>query len=582
MPGMINLGGSKVDVALKAKLTGSAEIGPDYAAAYETLGKFLGKEAEQELAKQIAPRIAREDAELTMKTLVQDIVEDETKDIVDVTARKQARDYAERKLMAEVEKRQLELVAAEQASIFVSRELSEQAGERLTIFAIRTEANRIVQTLAKPLATELRGAVVVMIKEGIEQISLRSIVRKTASELVSGPADFVLIGVQILYNYVDTIMKDIDIKELGLRVMACRDNYVAGYTSGLRGEASGGGEGGAGTLEGASQMLGLKEGGDKFNATLALHLQGTTVTKEKATEALKTQMQGMAINKSAIMASAAPKLQDMMMKSYEKKYSGGAMRWLFGEDLKNSKDYKYFQEYVQQYLQPDKTNTLRARLKRKGVDKEVYITLVMLDSTSDRAQKFRTEDGRHMVTLSGDTENFSGWVAEDGKPLEDYYMDQKAADQTSSDEAKAKQVEDMKDKLRRTTLIAEGTFNGLSLKVTSAKLSGAPDDLEFQEFMRSPAALSMTVNDAGLLVRVEGTERLDKEVTGWEKTYKVSFKAYGASSDPKVEVTDLDGITAEMEAKYFLKPGSPDWYSQLKGVRADLANRRLAALPKLA
>ena len=577
----LKVGGLDVDVVLKAKLTGSFEVGPDYGAAYESLAKFLGKEAEQELAKQIAPKIAKEEAELTMKRMVKEIVEDETKDIADASARKTAREYAERKLMAEVEKRQIEMAAAEQASIFVQRELTEKAGEKLSVMAIRAEAKSIVANLAKPLATELRGAVVVMIKEGIEQITLRSVVSKTAAALVAGPIDFVLVGVQILYGYVDTIMKDMDMKELGLRVMACRDNYVAGYTAGLQGQGGGaGGGGGAGTLEGASQMLGLKEGNDQFNAALALHLKDTTAPKEMATEALKTQMAGLPINRAAIIGAAAPKLQEMIMGAYERKYSGGALRWLFGQDLKESKDYKYFEDYVKTFLKTDQTNTIQARLKRKGEDKEVYITLVMLDSTSDRAQKFRTQDGRHLVSLTGDTENYSGWVAEDGKPLEDYYLDQASADKASSDAAKAEQLEKMKSRLRAMILSADASFTGLGMSINSLSLQRAPDDLEFKEFMRSPAALEMTVKEAGLAVIVNGTQRFDSVVTGWPDDHVVSFRAYGASYAAKVEVTDLDGITKNMLPSNFNKPGTPAWKADVsEAVKAALAEKRLAALP---
>jgi hypothetical protein len=353
--------------------------------------------------------------------------------------------------------------------------------------------------------------------------------------------------------------------------MACRDNYVAGYTAGLRGEAAGGGSAGAGNLEGAAHMLGLKEGGDQFKAIVDRHLQDSQVPKEEAITALKDIMQSATVDRTAILAKAAPKLQEMILSSYEKQFSGGVLRWMFGQDFKESKDYQNFKRYIEGYLQPDKTNTIRTRLKKKGIDNEVYITLIMLDSTSDRASKFRTEDGRYLVTLSGDTENYSGWVTEDGTPLENIYFDQAAADETGSEESKQAHLADMKKKLSSGVLVGEASYNGLAFSFNSFKLTKVPDDLEFQEFMRSPEALGMTVSQAGLAVYVSATQRFDKEVTGWAETREVEFDAFGSSNSPEIKITDSDNVMLD----YSWRTNAKDAFKQ------NLADRRLAALPKL-
>lgn len=581
MPAMLNIGGFKVDVNLKVKVSGTAEVGPDYALVYKELAKKVGKEAEAELAKKIAPEIAKEEMQITYKKLVQELIEDETKDITDATVKKTVTEVAERELMKEMQKRELELAAAKEADFFIRRELTEQATERLSIIAIRSEIRSIVQNIAKPLATELRPLVKAMIKTGIQKASLRGLVQSIAKNLVAGPVDFVLVGIQILYNYVDTIIKDVQLKELGLRVMACRDNYVAGYTAGLNGAASPGGAGGS-NLEGAAHMLGLKEGGDQFKAILDLHLQGSQVPREEAIADLVEMMQGMPINKSSILAKATPKIKEMILSAYEKEHSGGVMRWMFGEDFKSTKDYKHFRDYIEQYLQTGATNTIRARLKRKGVDKEVYVTLVMLDSTSDRAQKFRTEDGRYMVTLSGDTENYSGWVTEDGKPLEDIYMTQDKADDSGSEENKAAHVAEMKRLLSSGVLLINASYNGFGFTFSSVELTRVPDDLKFQEFMRSPDALGMTVTEAGLAVHINATQRYEKAVTGLDANYDVEFSAYGAASNAVVKITDKDGIPTTGATKGIELPDSPSWTAQVKSaVKTSLGDRRLAALPKL-
>ncbi len=195
LPGFANLGGTKINATVNVSVTGSVKVGPDSAKAYKAMMRYLGKEGQKEALEKAAKAIAEEEMELTLRKLVKDIVADEVKDIVDKDARRVAQEYAERKLTQEVQKRQLKLQAAEQASIFVRRELTEKAAEQLSIMAIRAETKSIVAGIAKPLTSQLRVAVRVMVKEGIRQFSAKALGRNIAKSLVAGPADFVLIGV---------------------------------------------------------------------------------------------------------------------------------------------------------------------------------------------------------------------------------------------------------------------------------------------------------------------------------------------------------------------------------------------------
>ena len=62
-------------------------------------------------------------------------------------------------------------------------------------------------------------------------------------ELAGGPVDIVLIGFEILANYMDTLFKAQDLKKLELQTIAVRSNYVSGYKAGMRGRRGGIGRG---------------------------------------------------------------------------------------------------------------------------------------------------------------------------------------------------------------------------------------------------------------------------------------------------------------------------------------------------
>ena len=570
VPGMFDVAGEKIDVAMKVKVTGTIEVGPDYDKIYKALPATMQKA----FGEKAASAVAKEESERFVERMVKEIVADETKDIADPVARKAAKEVAERELQREVAKRELELALAEQTSIFVRRELVEKAGAELSIFAIRSKAQEFVKS-----ATHVGPALRVMIKQGIknaaEKASLKVLARKAVGALVVGPADFVLIGVEILYQYVDTLMKDMDLKELGLRAQAARDGYVLGYATGLRGTPAPGEGGGSGNLEGAAYLLGGKEGKQQFDkivdAHVALHPE---VSKPEAVTAITEIMASAGIDRSQVTAKAFPVLRDMMLKAYEKKYSGGILRALFGGDLKDSNDYKHFKSMIESHLQEGATDRIRARLKRKGSDKEVYVTLVMQDSTSDRARKFRTEDGRYMVRMGGDTKELSGWVTEDGKPLEDIYLTQEEADKTETPEAKAAQLAKMKSKLAAGTLTGSAAYTGLSFSLSGLELTGVPsNDLDFQEFMRSPDAQSMTVGQAGLKVSLDGSQRYDKEVTGEKATYTITFTVFGMATGPGFRNVRRDGSAWEMTS---------GWEAEAKAaLKTALADKPLAALPKL-
>jgi hypothetical protein len=66
-----------------------------------------------------------------------------------------------------------------------------------------------------------------------------------------------------------------------------------------------------------------------------------------------------------------------------------------------------------------------------------------------------------------------------------------------------------------------GRYNQIGFYVSSASLSGVPDDLTFKEFLRSPAFQGMTIFGAGLTATVGGSctwthelfDQLDEDVT---------------------------------------------------------------------
>lgn len=322
-------------------------------------------------------------------------------------------------------------------------------------------------------------------------------------------------------------------------------------------------------------MLGLQEGGQQFNSVVDVHSKNVPgIDRNEAVKDIAEILKDLPINRADIIAKAAPKLQEMMLASYEKEYSGGVLRWLFGSDFKDSKDYQNFKRMIEGYLKPEASNMIRTRLKRKGVDKEVYITLVSLDSTSDRARKFRTEDGRYFVTLSGDTENYSGWVTDEGKPLEDIYLDQAIADETADPEREKERLAKLKKQLAGGALRISAKYNGLGYAFPQASLTNVPaGDLQFQEFLRSPEALSMTVDEAGLSAHVTATQRFDKEVTDYDSTFEVLFVARRGHDGTTIEVWNNGGHPQAVAGDWFARAGAD--------LNRDLGARRLAALPKL-
>lgn len=579
LPRALNVGGTTVSATLSVKATGSAEVGPDYARSVQVLSRVLPKQKILEFLKAAAPAIAKEEAERFSQKLVTEMIEARTADILDPGVRALVRREASQKLAEDVALRELQLQLAEQCSVFIRREMTEEALSKLSIEAIGSAADDIAKTTARrfltgaPQAAMLRQALGATIKQTIKDISLRSMARKAATSLIPGPADFVLILPEILFGYIDTVVKDQEIKTLGLRTLAARDNYVAGYTAALRGAAAGGGGGGAGggNFEGAAQVLGLDDGAKMFDRALDLAgAHGGAAPIDELRRAVAELMAGLPVNRSQIVAAAAPKLKKMMMDAFEKKYSGGLLRTLFGGDFKDSKDYEYFELMIDTHLKEAAGNTTMATL-RNGVK----VPMVMLDATSDRAWYFRTMDGRFTnVTVGGDTKDHSGWITEDGTPLEDIYSSQEAANATKTEEAGANRVEQQRAALAQGVLEVEGVYNVLNFRITSVSLSGVPSDLAFQEFMRSPEFQGLTIAGSGVGALVSGSctwsealhDQLDDDVT-------VDFSAR-MRRDTAMTTVEHDSDHPELTAG--------GWTSALEAtLLRDVGGRRFAQLPSL-
>jgi hypothetical protein len=577
MPRALNMGGTVVNASLDVKLTGSVEVGPDFARHARILSKLLPEEMVLEFLKTAAPAIAKEEADKFTTRLVAEMIEARLPEITDPGVRALVRREASLKLAEDIAARELQVQLAEQCSVFLRREITEKAQSELWLGSIGTAADDIVQRTAKqfltgaPQAAMLRQALGTTLKQAIKEISLKSIARKVAASLVPGPADFVLVLPEILFGYIDTVVKDQEIKTLGLRTLAARDNYVAGYTTGLRGTAAAGGGSGAGNLEGAAHVLGLSDGAKQFDHVLALAgAHGGAAPPDELRRAVAEVMADLPINRSQIIAAAAPKMKKMMMDAFERKYSGGILNFLFGGDFKSSKDYENFELMIDSHLKEGASNTRIANL-RNGVQ----VPVVMLDATSDRAWYFRTLDGRYSnVTIGGDTKSYSGWITEDGTPLEQIYTSQESAEATKTPEADENRVEQHRAALARGILEIEGTYNVLNFKVTDADLSGVPGDLTFQEFMRSPDFQGQTIMGAGVATFVSGSctwskelhEQLDDDVT-------VDFTARLMSGSAHASV-EHDRDHPELTAG--------NWTSSLEAVLLrDVGRRRFAQLPSL-
>jgi hypothetical protein len=431
LAGFLQVGSAKLDAVLKVKVSGTAEIGPDYAKALAAIGKQLPESVAKAFLEKAAPEIAKDEARTFTQQLMKEVVESETAHIADEAVRKQVQKHAEAELAEHIAKKELELELAKKSSFFIQRELMEEASKELSVVAIRAKASSIVAREAIPLVTQLRPAITLMVRQAAKRISLKAMAKNAAKALIPGPADMVLVVPEILYHLFDTLMKDYELKRVGLMASECRDNYVGGYTEALRAKTVGGATtGGAGNLQGTSYALGLTDGAKQLDAVLATFLgQQPDATPEEARAEVGEVMQGTAIDRTAIVAAAQPKLRDILLKSYEKQFSGGVARWLFGDgDFKESKQYDAFLREIDHHLSPSPDKYEVANLANG-----VKVTLVPLEGIDIRNKWFRTLDGKHSnVSIGGDTSTHSGWITEDGRPLEDVYPSQDAADATGT------------------------------------------------------------------------------------------------------------------------------------------------------
>jgi hypothetical protein len=182
------------------------------------------------------------------------------------------------------------------------------------------------------------------------------------------------------------------------------------------------------------------------------------------------------------------------------------------------------------------------------------------------------------------TDTCAGYVSEaSGQPLEEIFTKQEEADETETEENKSEHIAKMKSTLAGGTIHASGSFNGLGISISSARLSGVPTDLSFKEFMRHSSVQGMTLTQAGVSVYLTARQRFDESATGWDDDYTVKFDLYGSPGNPALKITDLDNIPQKIKSgENFNLPPSAAWRNQvISAGKSALGQKRIATFPKL-
>ena len=203
-------------------------------------------------------------------------------------------------------------------------------------------------------------------------------------------------------------------------------------------------------------------------------------------------MQGAPVAEGTIVKLGSPKLMEMMLAAYQKKY---------GEDFKDSKDYEHFARTIALVLSKNTQNRRQATLYINGEATGVVVTLIALDSVGEQAKQFRTLDGKYRVVFEVTDGKYSGWKTSDGTPLELIFTE--PGHESADDEAyQAEQA----SKARRLWISLKGTWSGTTFAATSGSLGGLDkSDLDLREYMRTAAFQSMKLKDFAA-VMVSGTQ----------------------------------------------------------------------------
>lgn len=509
LPGLLRmLDNIVIDVKARVKISGSVDIGPNLEAFAETVAKRLGKEGAKQLAEAATPQLIEEEGRRWAKRYAEEVVAYECRLIADPAQREATEAIARRKVEDEIAARLFEQKVAEQSSFFIRREMQEAAARAapVDIFALRSMVIDVVERVAPAVAGELGPALRMMAREAVAKLSMRGIATNVAKAMAGGPADFVLIGVETLMHIYETAVIDLDLKEIPLIAQASRDNYVAGYAKALKGDVSGEGQsGGADNVPGTALLLGAQEGRQQFNAVVDQHVAlHPGAQRPQVVEDVQAILAGTPINTALIGGKAAPKLRELLLAAYEKQHTGFLDR-LIGNDIKGTQDYQTFAHTLDRNL-----NSSAVHVEPVTLANGVHVALVMLDTTDFRAQVFRTQDGRYLVRFAGDTRTHSGFITDEGTPLEDIYRNQDSADMSAGTEAGVERVAAQRRQLAACALLLVVTFrDDQQPHVIQSRLSGKPSDPRFDEFLRSAGAQALTVAESSVTVTMEGSFKHD-------------------------------------------------------------------------
>lgn len=579
----VSLGGSTLDTSVKITPSVTLTVGVEALSAAKELAKLYPDEAKQ-LVRAAAGEIAEREARIAESKLVDKLVAEE------FLAFASNPKYAE--LLADPAAAEMLKRTTEQA---ITKAAAEQGVHDTLIRIANDEMAKLldappssvvslyeIATVRKAVATELtvqaeRAAFKASITKASEwaivkafkEFSLRKFAEKVALELAGGPVDLVLTGLEVLYNYIDTLFKSQELKTLELRTIAVRENYVTGYTQGMRGEAKGGAKGGKGNIEGQALMMGRYDGRSQFDAKVQSTAGADDFTKAEAEAAVREQVAGMPIATGAIITIASPKLQQMMLDAFEEMYSGGALRKLFGHDFKDTKEYKDFARIIGNVLGKGTQNRTYANLMENGQPTGVTVELIGLDSVGERTTRWRTVDGAYTVRFEVTDDRYSGWKTESGTPLEEIFQGDEA-ESTDDDAYQAAQ----KQKARGLTFYLRGQFPGTSLWAKSASTSADSGDLDLREFMRTADFQGMKLSEFAavqITARQEWTAEFFDELSwdGW-----IIFTATISGGSGGLRILMQNGNEAAVGG------GSDQWKSDtVATLAAWVASKSVAEVP---
>lgn len=489
-PKALRFAGQDGDLKIRVKISGVIEVGPRWELLEGKIVERFGKKALESFRAGMIDTIAREESTLMVQQLSEKIAKEATKDIADTEVRDLAFAQAKQKAMETAAERGIDKTMVD----VMAREAGKVAAEKTDLTAARS-AMRVAAEAGAKETFEALGRTVLKeaIKDTLRAVSLRRLGASMVAALALGPVDVGLIGLDLLATSLIEIVRAQQIKEMGMTSQLVRDNYVKGYRDGLVGKGSGQGQpGGGGSPEGAAFIAGAQDGGSQFQLLLTASMAGRPelaaglITKAEIEEHVKLAAATLDVPTDRILATATPKLEQLLIDAYVKANSG-LLDKVFGRDVKESKSFKDFERVLKSNLQSTATRTTRATLSNG-----VTLTLTALDYTGENARRFRTEDGRHIVKQGGDTTKHSGWITDDGRPLEELYPNQAAGDK--ADQGSADQLARMQGIMNGVDVWVSVQARGAAVAGQGVRLTGrGAEDEQFAQYVRTADAQARTL-----------------------------------------------------------------------------------------